>query len=69
MWFYVGMTTDVNDRIKRHNIGREKATKPYKPFDLIYKKQFDTREAARDHEKYLKIHSNKEKLLRDLKFL
>ena len=34
--FYIGQTTDVQERLKRHSAGWEKATKPYKPWKLIW---------------------------------
>ena len=35
-YIYVGLTSNVEERIKRHNLGYEQTTKPYKPFLLIY---------------------------------
>jgi hypothetical protein len=35
-YIYVGLTQDVEERIKRHNGGRERTTKFYKPFELIF---------------------------------
>jgi len=66
-WYYVGFTSNLNQRIKRHNNGRVKSTKHYKPFKLVYKNIVDTRTEARKLEKYLKVGSNKEKIIRDLK--
>ncbi len=37
-----------------HNSGYEQTTKPYRPFELLYTEKFETREAARAREKYLK---------------
>jgi putative endonuclease len=34
--FYIGKTSDINERLKRHNAGREKSTKPYLPWQIIY---------------------------------
>ena len=51
---YVGMSSELSTRLKRHNEGRNKTTRAYAPFDLIYSKDFDTRAEARTHEKYLK---------------
>lgn len=62
-WHYVGMTNNLIDRLKRHNSGRNKSTRIYKPFVLVYKRNFDNRKDAREYEKYLKISSNKEKVL------
>ena len=46
-----------------------KSTKHYVLFKLIYKEKFSLRAEARDFERYLKIRSNKEKLLRKLNYL
>jgi len=66
-YLYVGISNNVERRLTEHNSGRNKTTKPYKPFKLIYTKEFVTRAEARAHEKYLKSGSGKEflKTLRD----
>ncbi|GAB5527217.1 MAG: hypothetical protein Roseis2KO_50890 [Roseivirga sp.] len=51
---YVGMSSELEVRLKRHNEGKNKTTRAYAPFELIYTKSFDTRVEARNHEKYLK---------------
>jgi len=33
---YLGSTPDLKERIKSHNAGKNKATKPNIPYDLIY---------------------------------
>lgn len=33
--FYIGQTNDIKERLKRHNYGIEKSTKPYIPWELI----------------------------------
>ncbi len=53
-YIYVGMTQNLDERIKRHNSGRERTTKPYSPFELIYTEEFQTRIEARKREKYFK---------------
>jgi putative endonuclease len=59
-YIYVGLTSDIERRIRQHNKGYEKTTKPYAPFQLIYSEQFDTRAEARKREKYLKSGAGKE---------
>ena len=51
---YIGMSAELEVRIKRHNDGKNKTTRAYAPFYLIYTKPFETRAEARNHEKYLK---------------
>jgi putative endonuclease len=53
-WFYVGMTSRLETRVKEHNAGYNRSTRARVPFDLVYAERFDTRLAARAREKYLK---------------
>jgi putative endonuclease len=63
-YIYVGMTSDLQEWIGRHNGGRERTTRPYKPFRVIFTEQFESRAEARKKEKYLKSGSGKELLKR-----
>lgn len=65
-WFYVGISKNVIQRLISHNSGKQKATKFYKPFQIVYTKEFDNYKAAREYEKLIKIRSNKEKLIKSL---
>ena len=56
------MTKDVDARIARHNTGKEKTTKPYVPFQLVYSEVCTNRVAARQKEKYWKSGIGKHKL-------
>jgi len=51
---YKGFTNDIDRRIYEHNLGKHKSTKPYKPWEIVYKKEFQSRIEARQHEKWLK---------------
>lgn len=53
-YIYVGMTDNLERRLNEHNRGKNRSTKAYKPFTLIYNKNFETRLEAREHEKMLK---------------
>lgn len=66
-YIYVGLTKDLEERIKRHNLGREKTTRFYTPFILIYSEICKDRLEARKREIYWKSGIGKEKLriLRD----
>ena len=59
-YIYVGLTSNLENRIERHNKGYEKTTKPYRPFQLIHSETHPDRVAARKHEKYLKSPSGKD---------
>ena len=59
-YIYVGLTSNLEERLQRHNSGREKTTRAYRPFELIYLEDQPTREEARKREKYLKSGVGKE---------
>jgi putative endonuclease len=48
------MTSDIQKRLKDHNSGKSKSTKPYKSWGVIHKENFQDRVEARKREKYLK---------------
>ena len=52
--YYVGMTSDIQQRLKDHNSGNNKSTKPYRPWVVLHKEIFQNRIDARSREKYLK---------------
>lgn len=62
-WHYVGFTTNVDNRLAQHNNGQVKSTKAHRPFGLFFVQVVDTKNRARDLEKFLKIHFNKEALI------
>lgn len=62
---YIGHTYNLEKRILQHNSGRVISTKPYKPFRLIYKEEFNTKDEAVKREKELKG-SNMRRFLRSL---
>lgn len=59
-YIYVGLTQNFDERLRRHNNGYEKTTKPYKPFKLIHREDYPSRIEARAREKYLKSGIEKE---------
>ncbi len=62
---YIGLTSDIKKRLFRHNNGREKTTRSYAPFILIYFEVLEDREKARVREKYLKTSQGRQ-YLKDL---
>ena len=52
--YYVGITDNIEVRIKRHNSGKTKSTKAYVPWEVILTEDYENRLAAREREKYLK---------------
>lgn len=61
-YIYVGLTQNIENRVSRHNNGRERTTRFYKPFQLIYSEAVETRILARKREIYWKSGIGKEKL-------
>lgn len=63
-YIYVGITNNLDRRFAEHNRGKNKTTKPYRPFSVIYSEKFSTRLEARQKEKVLKSGFGKEFLKR-----
>ena len=57
--FYVGMTEDIERRLKEHNKGKSKFTKAYMPWVLLYSEEFSDYTTARVREKYFKTNAGK----------
>ena len=53
-WYYIGHTSDIDKRLKEHNNGLSKSTKPYKPFELVYFEKFETKSEAFKREQQVK---------------
>lgn len=51
---YIGHTRDLRKRIKKHNSGESLATKPRRPYELIFYEAFLNRMDAKNREEYLK---------------
>lgn len=61
---YVGSTENIENRLHKHNSGRVKSTKGYRPWILLESKEFLTRSEAYRYEMFLKTGQQKE-LLRE----
>ncbi len=59
-YVYVGITSCIEKRFTQHNLGKNKTTKPYRPFKIIFTEEFESRIKARKREKYLKSGCGKE---------
>ena len=51
---YVGITQDVETRLKQHNAGYVKATKAHGPWEVKVRISFQDETKAKQFEKYLK---------------
>ena len=51
---YFGSTPDIKARLKSHNAGENKATKPFIPYELIFYSGFKSKKDAIGTEQYFK---------------
>ena len=56
---YIGSTSDLKSRLKKHNEGGSPHTSKYKPWHLVTYLAFSTREQATTFETYLKSGSGR----------
>ena len=57
--FYVGYTTDLQQRLETHNSGGSIHTAKYRPWELVMFLGFAEQAKAKDFEKYLKSQSGR----------
>ena len=57
--YYIGYTTDLEKRLKKHNEGGDPYTSKYKPWKLKTAIAFSEKERAMKFEKYLKTGSGR----------
>jgi len=62
--YYIGMTGDIEKRMREHNFGRTGYASLKRPWKLVYAEQYETRSEARKRELYLKSLKNKKYLER-----
>lgn len=66
--FYIGFTDDITRRPKEHNEGKSSATKPFRPYKLIYYEAFVDKRDAKSREKFLKSGWGRRSIKKMLKF-
>ena len=59
---YIGYTSDLPKRLKEHNSGKTESTKRRRPFDVVYKEEFQEEEDAKTREKFFKSGVGREEL-------
>ncbi|MFA6131674.1 MAG: GIY-YIG nuclease family protein [Patescibacteria group bacterium] len=62
---YIGSSADLDKRLKQHNSGKTKSTKPYRPYKLIYTEEFQSKTEALQREKQIKNSGFIRKQLKD----
>jgi len=55
---YIGSTSDLEKRLSYHNNGKVQSTKPYTPYSLIYKEEFNIKREALKREIQIKNMGN-----------
>ncbi len=58
--YYVGHTSDLEGRLKRHNEGRSSYTRTKVPWKLVYHETFDSRGLAMKREMEIKSRKDRE---------
>jgi putative endonuclease len=53
--FSIGYSADINRRLKEHNSGLVKSTKPYMPYTCVYYEAYRSRHDAVTREQNLKL--------------
>lgn len=59
-YVYVGISNDFKRRLREHNSGKNRTTKPYKPFKVLHVEEFPDRISARTRERWFKSGEGKE---------
>jgi len=59
---YVGITNNLERRLKEHNSGKSRFTKAYIPWKIVFSEKLMNREAARKREKYFKSAAGRKKI-------
>lgn len=63
---YIGQTSDLNRRIQEHNITGTGYTSKYRPWRLLWSKDFSIREEVVQQEKYLKTGAGRDWLKKNV---
>jgi len=63
---YIGITQDLERRLKEHNSGKNRYTKAFKPLKVFYTEIFDDYNSARQREIYFKTTKGRRELRKKL---
>jgi putative endonuclease len=59
---YVGFSSNVSERLEKHNSGSVSSTKSFCPWEIVYQEEFEAESLARKREKYFKSSAGRRKL-------
>jgi putative endonuclease len=59
---YIGYTTNLKNRLQKHQNGEVLSTSPRRPFELIFYEGYKSMEDAKRRERYLKTSKGKSSL-------
>jgi putative endonuclease len=59
---YIGSCEDLDERLRRHNLGHSKATRHGIPWILVHRESFSSRAEATRRERYFKTGRGREEL-------
>ncbi|MDP3697584.1 MAG: GIY-YIG nuclease family protein [Candidatus Taylorbacteria bacterium] len=65
--YYIGSTSDLNQRLNQHNSGKVKSTKLYRPWSIYYFEKLDNEKDAILRERQIKSWKSR-KMIEKLKF-
>jgi putative endonuclease len=52
--YYVGSTENLDERLRRHNAGHVKSTKKYRPYEIVYYEEYNSKNDAYRREMEIK---------------
>jgi len=56
--YYIGHTNNIYKRLKRHNSGQVKSTKPYLPWKIVHTEDYKTKAEAYKREMEIKSYKS-----------
>lgn len=59
---YIGFTSNIERRLKEHNLGKVKSTQNRRPVKLIYTEEFIYKQEAETRERFFKSHQGRDYL-------
>lgn len=62
-WIYIGSSGNLKKRFTKHNSGKVRSTKSYKPFELLYYEAYNVPTLARKRELELKKNGQQKEIL------